>query len=41
MFLKAEVPYRPLSERLVVNSLVDDIVDTVAGIEIDSMRNSD
>jgi hypothetical protein len=40
MLLKAEVPYHSLSERFIVNSGVDDIVDTVETIEIDNMGSS-
>jgi hypothetical protein len=39
MLIKAEVPYRTISESLVANSLVDGVVDTVANLEIDSLRN--
>jgi hypothetical protein len=39
MILQAEVPFRTVSETIAVNSLVDAVVDAVAQIEIDSIKN--
>jgi len=39
MILNAEAPYRTIAESIAVNTLVNEVVDTVAELEIDSLRN--